>query len=245
MLPRFQIVIFAAYAATSSALRAAPPAPALPRNAAAFIEKNCAECHDDISEKADLDLTSLPFTPADPKNFALWVKVFDRVTNGEMPPKKRERPDARQMRTFLAGLSSSLTSAEETRIAAEGRATQRRLNRYEYENALRDLLQAPWLQIRDSLPEDGEVARFNKVGEALDISHVQMARYLNAADYALRQAMAQYPQQPSGKVRRYYARDQRSYTGPMKFNEFNTAPERATFPVLGFEGQPNVRSGKA
>jgi len=29
----------------------------------------------------------------------------------------------------------------------------------------------------------------------------------------------------------YYARDQRSYTGPMKFNVFNTAPEaRDVFP---------------
>jgi hypothetical protein len=42
---------------------------------------------------------------------------------------------------------------------------------------------------------------------------------------------------PKGKVQKYYARDQRSYTGPMKFSVFNTAPERATFPVLGFKGK--------
>ena len=34
---------------------------------------------------------------------------------------------------------------------------------------------------RDQLPEDGEAYRFNKSGEALSISHVQMARYLGAA----------------------------------------------------------------
>jgi hypothetical protein len=110
---------------------------------------------------------------------------------------------------------------------------------------LRDLLQAPWLQIRDTLPEDGEAFRFNKVGDALDVSHVQMARYLSAADYALRQAMAPYAKEAKPTVRRYYARDQGSYTGPMKYSVFNTAPERATFPVLGFEGQPEVRAGKA
>src|SRR5207248_525924 len=115
---------------------------------------------------------------------------------------------------FTNSLASSLISAEQARIAKEGRATQRRLNRYEYENTLRDLLHAPWLQIRDSLPEDGEAYRFNKVGDALDISHVQMARYLSAADYALRQALAHYAEQPTPKVRRYYTRDQRSYTGP-------------------------------
>jgi len=130
-------------------------------------------------------------------------------------------------------------------MAREGRATRRRLNRYEYENALRDLLHAPWLQVRDSLPEDGEQERFNKIGDALDVSHVQMARYLHAADYALREVMAPQAEQPSSKVHRYYARDQRSYTGPMKYSVFNTAPERATFPVLGFEGQPDVRTEKA
>src|SRR5258708_6516724 len=76
------------------------------------------------------------------------------------------------------------------------------------------------------------------------MSHVQMARYLGAADYALRQAMATQAERPATKVQRHYTRDQRSFTGPMKFTVFNTAPERATFPVLGSKGQPDVRSGK-
>src|SRR5205823_12244603 len=178
-------------------------------------------------------------------NFSIWVLVHDRVANGEMPPKKKARPDSAVAEGFIKALASSLAEAGEARAAKEGRATQRRLNRYEYENALRDLLHAPWLQVRDSLTEDGEADRFNKIGDALDVSHVQMARYLGAADYALRQAMAIQAERPKPKVNRYYARDQRSYTGPMKFNVFNTAPERATFPVLGFQGQPDVRKGDA
>src|SRR5204863_3366555 len=210
-----------------------------------FVEKNCAECHDTDTKKGGLDLPSLKFDPANSTNLSRWVLVHDRVSNGEMPPKKKPRPEAAESESFTNSLSSSLVSAEQTRMAKEGRATRRRLNRYEYENALRDLLRAPWLQVRDSLPEDGEANRFNKSGDALDVSHVQMARYLGAADYALRQAMATQAERPQTKVQRYYARDQRSYTGPMKFSVFNTAPERATFPVLGFEGQPDVRAGKA
>jgi hypothetical protein len=217
----------------------------LPRTARAFIEKNCSECHDADVNKAGLNLVELPFDPANSTNFTKWVLIYDRVDHGEMPPKKRARPDATELDNFKDWLSSSLISADERRIAQEGRATRRRLNRYEYENALRDLLHAPWLQIRDSLPEDGEVNRFNKVGDALDMSHVQMARYMAAADYALRQVIAPNADRPETKTQRYYARDQRSYTGPMKFNEFNTAPERATFPTLGFEGQPAVRRGDA
>jgi hypothetical protein len=210
-----------------------------------FLEKHCLECHDADAKKGGLDLTALRFEPANSTNFNKWVLVHDRIANAEMPPPKKPRPETSAREAFTKSLASFLVSAEQQRIQQEGRATRRRLNRYEYENALRDLLSAPWLQIRDSLPEDGEADRFNKVGEALDMSHVQMARYLAAADYALRQAMATHADRPETKTQRYYARDQRSYTGPMKFNEFNTAPERATFPVLGFQGQPDVRRGDA
>jgi cytochrome c553 len=212
---------------------------------AQFIKKYCAECHDADTKKGGLDLTGLKFDLESSTNFSKWVLVCDRVSKGEMPPKKKARPETSDLENFTNSLSSALVSVERTRMAREGRATRRRLNRYEYENALRDLLHAPWLQVRDSLPEDGEADRFNKVGDSLDVSHVQMARYLHAADYALREVMAPQAEQPSAKVRRYYARDQRSYTGPMKFSVFNTAPERATFPVLGFEGQPDVRNEKA
>jgi hypothetical protein len=203
------------------------------------------ECHDLETKKGGLDLTALDFDPGNPTNFLRWVLIHDRVSRGEMPPpKKKARPEAGELAAFTNSLSADLISFERARIAKEGRATRRRLNRYEYENALRDLLHAPWLQIRDALPEDGEAERFNKVGDALDVSHVQMARYLSAADYALREVMAPYAERPPSKVRRYYARDQGSYTNKMKYSVFNTAPERATFPVLGFEGQPDVRAEK-
>jgi len=212
---------------------------------AAFIEKQCASCHDETEKKGGLDLTALALNPNDAKNFAIWVKVHDRVAAGEMPPKKKARPPAGEVAEFIGTLSSSLLSAERATLGREGRATRRRLNRYEYENALRDLLQAPWLQVKEALPEDGEAYRYNKVGEALDVSYVQMSRYLQAAEYALRQVAATQAEAPATLVTRYYAREQRSFIGPMKFSVFNTAPERATFPVLGFEAQPEVRAGKA
>jgi hypothetical protein len=238
MPPRFaaHICAFAIACLGVVAARAAPP-----RDVAKFIEQHCADCHDGDEKKGGLDFASLDFAPKDPKNFALWTKVFDRVDAGEMPPKKRERPDAAELKTFVASLSSTLVKAEQKTLAHEGRATRRRLNRYEYENAVRDLLQAPWLQIRDSLPEDGEAQRFNKIGEALDVSHVQMQRYLNAADYALRQVMAKSVERPEAKVTRYYARESMA---PKRYGPPTQAPERLTFPVLGSSAQPDVRAGK-
>jgi hypothetical protein len=98
--------------------------------------------------------------------------------------------------------------------------------------------------VKDSLPEDGESHRFNKIAESLDVSHVQIARYMAAADYALHQILARQegPQQP--KIVRYYAREQGSFVGKMKYTVFNQSPERATFPMLGSTAQPDVRAGK-
>jgi len=210
-----------------------------------FIDKHCVECHDADNAKGGLDLTKLPLQPTDPKNFASWVKVHDRVRDREMPPEKRKKPEALEIEAFLKSVAEPLVAADRAREAAEGRSVWRRLNRYEYENTLRDLFQAPWLQIREMLPEDGEAHRFNKAGEALDVSHVQMAQYLAAADYALHEVLATQLAAPESTTTRYYARDQKSFANKMKFNEFNRSPERATFPVLGFDPQPKIRSGDA
>lgn len=100
-------------------------------------------------------------------------------------------------------------------------------------------------RIKDKLPEDGEANRFNKIGDALDVSHVQMARYLAAADYALREVLAKNTQQPKSTTQRFYTREDKGLLGKMKFSQFNKSPERATFPVLGTQAQPDVRAGKA
>ncbi len=234
-----RIVIFFSLLCASSAFSFAATRPG-----DSFLEAHCYDCHDADSKKGGLDLTALPFYLDDPKTFALWVKVHDRTRDGEMPPKKSTRPEPAARDAFLKDLAEPMLTAEQARIAKSGRATQRRMNRFEYENTLRDLLHTPWLQIRDMLPEDGEAFRFNKIGDALDISHVQMARYLGAADYALREAMATQLAKPEKKTVRYYARDQRNFAGRMKFTVFNQSPERATFPVFDFAAQPDVRAGK-
>ena len=70
----------------------------------------------------------------------------------------------------------------------------RRLNRTEYEHALRDLLETPHLDVADRLPADAEAHGFDHVGSALRSSPVQLARLLEAADAALRDAAALGPE---------------------------------------------------
>jgi len=215
-----------------------------PATVGAFLDRYCSSCHNADELKGRLDLETLAYDPQSRANLALWVKVHDRVKAGEMPPKEKRRPEADQIEAFLRTLASSLTESERALLARDGRSVQRRLNRYEYENALRDLLGVPWAQVKDRLPQDGEAYRHNKSGEALDISHVQMARYLGAADHAMRQAMRQQFERPEPSVRRHYARDEPSLRAFMP-RENGTLPDRLTFPVLDARAQPDVRAGRA
>jgi hypothetical protein len=199
-----------------------------------------------VTKEAVLDLTAFPFDPEDKANLELWIKVHDRVKAGEMPPKKKKkRPDSVAVDDFVKSMASELTASEKTIVSRDGRAMQRRLNRYEYENALRDLLDVPWVQIRNRLPEDGEAYRYNKSGEALDVSHVQMARYMSVADYAMRQAMSVQLERPPTTTNRYYARNEPSLTGNFRPRENGTLPDRHSFPVLDSRAQPDVRAGRA
>ncbi|MGE0133172.1 MAG: DUF1592 domain-containing protein [Blastocatellales bacterium] len=207
--------------------------PVAATNPRAFLEANCFACHDSRTKKGNLDLTSLKFDFTDEKIFATWVKVHDRVRDGEMPPNSMPQPQAPSRAGFLKAIAEPMIAADQARIRREGRAVWRRMNRYEYENTLRDLLDAPWLQVKELLPEDGEAYRFNKVGAALGVSHVQISRYLTAAEYALREVMARGEKQPETVTRRYYSREQRAFTNKVEFSQFNRASERATFPLLG------------
>ncbi len=200
-----------------------------------FLQKYCFECHDADTKKGGLNLEALQFDLA--TNFNQWVKIADRVATGDMPPKKKARPDGKDLRTFTNSLSSSLMTFDLAKVAQEGRATKRRLNRYEYEETLRDLLSLPYLEVKAFLPEDSESHGFNKIGDALDVSHVQMARYLTAADFALRAAMAPKSEPPETQTNRFYTWQEREFWGKIKLE----GPlNRRTFPLVGLDLQTNI-----
>lgn len=234
-----------------AAMSAAPPAPrraavaTKPIAAGPLLKASCVPCHNASDPKGGLDLTSLKQDFGNPDNYATWVRIHDRTRNGEMPPKGTLKVSPDQRAKLVAGIAASLTAYDDIRTRTQGRSTWRRMNREEYENTVRDILGAPWLQIKEMLPEDGIRNRSNKVGEALDVSHVQMSRYLVAAEFALRETMVPRAEAPKVIKRKYYARQQGSFTGPADIGQFNGAFERATWPMLGNTPDRAAQEGKA
>ena len=129
-----------------------------------------------------------------------------------LPAKCRQRKRANwripSVRQYWRISLREITQAQEAKAQKYGRSVSRRVNRFEYENILRDLLHDPYLKIADRIPLDGEVHGFAKVGTALDVSHVQVDAYLDVAEFALRRAL-DFPQtQPQSTSQRLYAREQ-------------------------------------
>jgi hypothetical protein len=185
----------------------------LPNTASSLLRQACFGCHDKATSEGGLDLTALSFDLNNREVRERWVRIHDRIEKGEMPPQSDDLPkDSRT--SLLKSLQGAIHNADLADIRAIGRGPMRRLNREEFEQNLRDVLKLPQLDIRDMLPEDREGHRFNKTSETLDMSRVQLAAYLDAADAALRQAMAIGPKPPVTRFRAL---------------AINLFPERSTF----------------
>jgi len=151
----------------------------VPTTLTPFITTYCTECHDHDLAKGGLDLTSISYG-ADPAVHTRWVRIFDRVTAGEMPPPKKPRPETGQLSAFLGALERDLTAQHR----AQRSTVLRRLNRSEYHHTIEDLLGMQVPQYEE-LPEDARSHGFDTNGEALGLSTVHLQRYLAAADLVL------------------------------------------------------------
>lgn len=178
---RQSIIFFATVFAATAAGQATPPI------VYDVIQRTCIECHNKDASEGGLDLSSLSFELKNHDNRQRWIRVHDRVQHGEMPPDPDDLPGD-QRESLVKSLAASLHDADMKDVEQSGRGPMRRLTRDEYQQNLRDVLALPKLDIRDMLPEDREAWHFNKAAEVLDISRVQLAACLDAAEAAMQQA---------------------------------------------------------
>ncbi|MCB1278198.1 DUF1592 domain-containing protein [Prosthecobacter sp.] len=151
-----------------------------------FLDQNCMDCHDAEMKKGDLDLAALSTDGSNAAALKKWVRVFDRVAAGEMPPPKKKQPSQDAVQDFMAALGGDLVKKSN----AQKGTVLRRLNRREYQNTINDLLGVK-VNIIDMLPEDGRAQGFDNIGEALSISGMQLQRYMEAAELAINAALMQ------------------------------------------------------
>lgn len=152
----------------------------------AFTGKYCADCHDEDIQKGGLDLTHFDLSISSLEEEHIWSYSYGRVARMEMPPaEKKKQPTAEEREKFKKALSSLLDEKILNKQRKFGRTVLRRLTREEYENTLKDLLQVPDLEVKHFLPEDAVTAGFDNVANGQTLSHINIQKYLEAADFAL------------------------------------------------------------
>jgi hypothetical protein len=180
------------------------PAPQAPQATAAipskaFISTYCASCHNQRLKTGGLALDTMDLADVEP-HAATWEKVVVKLRAGLMPPAGMPRPPQPVIDDFALSLEASLD-----RVAAmhpnPGRTeTFHRLNRAEYENAIRDLL-ALDIDATPMLPTDEISYGFDNIAGVLKLSPLLTERYLNAAQKVARLALGT-PAPPIGEFYR-------------------------------------------
>ena len=128
----------------------------------------------------ELDLSPLP------DHAAIAEKVALKLRAGLMPPANVPRPDAATLNGLITWIENELDSHAVPNLTAPG---IHRLNRTEYRNVIRDLID---LKIDPArfLPSDNSTHGFDNIAGALTMSPALMEAYLSAAGKISRLAMA-------------------------------------------------------
>jgi mono/diheme cytochrome c family protein len=161
----------------------------------ALVDQYCVSCHSARLRTAGLDLETLDLTTPGP-NAETWEKVIAKLRAGSMPPPGRPRPDNATYHATASRLEREVDRAWEAKPNPGRIAAVHRLNRAEYNNAIRDLL-ALDVDVKPLLPGDETAdGSFDNFADSLSISTSHLERYLSVARQVTRLAVGLPPASP-------------------------------------------------
>ena len=165
----------------------------------ALVSQYCVTCHNQRLKTGGLVLDAAAVaTPAG--DVETWEKVTRKLRAGLMPPPGSPRPTPAALDAFTGWLEGELDRAA-ARSPNPGRPMLHRLNRSEYANAIRDLLQ---LEVDAALllPPDDSAFGFDNVSDVLGVSPSLQERYLTAASTISALAVGDTRMRPGGETYR-------------------------------------------
>ena len=166
----------------ASAQSAAPTAAA----ERALLNRYCVPCHNDKTKIDNFSLEKLDLTTVG-DHPEVWERVIRKLRAGMMPPPGMPRPVLAKYEELRDWLEAQI----DRRAAAHpnpGSVVLHRLNRTEYANAIRDLLDLQ-IDVSTLLPADDSARGFDNVAGSLTISPTLLEAYTTAATRIARTAV--------------------------------------------------------
>ncbi len=170
-------------ASVAAAPRAQSPAPSPAASAGALpdqalVQKYCQTCHNNRVKTGGISFEGTPVAEAGTHS-EIFEKALVKLRGGMMPPQGSPRPDDATMNAFIVSLENTL-DAQARQNPDPGFKPVHRLNRTEYGNVVRDLLDLE-VDVADLLPADDESHGFDNIAGVLRVSPSLLEQYLAAA----------------------------------------------------------------
>jgi hypothetical protein len=152
---------------------------------AQFVQQYCVDCHDAQEKSGGIRLDDLGDRPLAERP-GTWEKVIRKLELRQMPPPDAKQPDHSARRTVIDALTKQLDSHAAANPRPGRTETFRRLTRFEYQNAVRDLVGVR-IDAAALLPPDESSQGFDNI-TVTGLSPTLVKRYIAAAEHVARLA---------------------------------------------------------
>src|SRR6478672_1919737 len=152
----------------------------------ATLDQYCVTCHNDRLKTSNLSLEKLDLATAGDHPES-WERVVRKLRAGVMPPPDVRRPPLADYDALRDFLEAELDRKAASRVAP-GSVVLHRLNRTEYANVIRDLLDLD-IDVATLLPPDDSARGFDNIAGSLTISPTLLEAYTTAAARVARMAV--------------------------------------------------------
>ncbi len=152
----------------------------------ALLDRYCVTCHSDKLKTANFSLQNLDLSTIG-DHPELWEKVVRKLRAGLMPPPGVRRPPLAEYEGLRDWMETEIDRKAAGRVNP-GSIVLHRLNRTEYANVIRDLLDLE-IDATTLLPPDDSARGFDNVAGSLTISPTLLEAYMTAATRVARMAV--------------------------------------------------------
>ncbi len=152
-----------------------------------LLVEYCYDCHGDGETNGNVAFDKFKSDADLVGDHDLWFKVVKNVRAGLMPPPKKDRPSAEEVKQLAAWIKYDSFGID-PKNPDPGRVTTRRLNRVEYRNTIRDLMGIDF-NTEVEFPPDDTGYGFDDIGDVLTLSPMLLEKYVAAARAIVAQAV--------------------------------------------------------
>lgn len=169
-----------------------------------ILDQHCFDCHGYGSSEGGVAFDKIANNVDSKQQHKVWLAVLDNVRAGLMPPPNEIDPEDRPSQVEIDQLVHWIkftAFAIDPEMPNPGSVAPRRLNRIEYQNTIRDLMDFKFQADRE-FPPDDTGGGFDNNSDVLTLSTLLIEKYLAAAETIVLDAVPQ----STGKNNKHYLR---------------------------------------